>query len=130
MWSERSRPAWRAAVLPLVLALGVAWTVLLGAAAVGRAEPPAAFDTPRSVVAVAIAPPSAAPVLPEARLIERPAPGALLLLVAAIAGLLLGARRRITWPTAAGSGAAVTPAALFEARRGRAPLRREASDLE
>jgi hypothetical protein len=122
VWSEqRVRRACRAAVLPLVLALGVGWAALLG---IGRGEAIAAGEMPRLAVA-ALVPQSVTPVLPEARLIGKPAPGTLFLFlfVAGIVALLAGARRRVRWPAPTGTGPAATPSPLPHTVRGRAPPR-------
>ncbi|MFC7529294.1 hypothetical protein [Actinoplanes sp. GCM10030250] len=116
MWVERrARQAWHAAVLTLVL--GAAWIAVLG---VGRGEWSSAGESrPAAVTAV---PPSFTPVLPEARPIGKPLRSALLLLIAVVA-VLFGARRRVTWPAAAGTASTATTSTLLHAIRGRAPPR-------
>jgi hypothetical protein len=118
VWVERrARQAWHAAVLTLVL--GAAWIAVLG---VGRGEWASAGELSRPAVVAAV-PHWVTPVLPDARPIGKPLRGALLLFVASVVAVLFGARRRVTWPAAAGATSAATPSMLLHAMRGRAPPR-------
>jgi hypothetical protein len=114
---RRARQAWHAAVLTLVL--GASWIALLGTC---RGDWSAAGESPRPAVIAAV-PQSVTPVLPDARPISTPLRGALLLFVASVIAFLFGARRRVTWPAAAGATSAATPSMLLQATRGRAPPR-------
>ncbi|GGQ85306.1 hypothetical protein [Couchioplanes azureus] len=114
---RQARRAWHATLLTLVL--GAAWIALFG---VGRGGWSPADELPRPA-AVAAVPHSVTPVLPEARPAGKLLHGALVLFVASIVAFLLGARRRVRWPAAAGATSAATPSTLLHAMRGRAPPR-------
>lgn len=116
---QRVRRVCRAAVLPLVLLLTVVWAAMIG---LGRGEPLAAADLTRLTMS-AVVPPSATPVLPEARLVAKPPQAALFVLLATVVALLLGGRRRVRWPAATATAAAATPSMLLHTVRGRAPPR-------
>ncbi|MEU4690392.1 hypothetical protein [Actinoplanes sp. NPDC023714] len=117
---QRVRQACRAAVLPLVLVLTIAWTVLSGA---GRDETLTADALPRLTVAAAVVPPSATPMLPDSRLAGKPSQPGLLLFTATIVALLFGLRRRVRWPVTAARIPAAKPSPLPHTAEGRAPPR-------
>ena len=118
---RRDQQAWYAAVLAVALMVSAALTAFLGVERVAPADLPQV-----AAVTAAVVPQSVAPVLPDARQIAKPSAGALFLLVAAVAALMLGVARRFSWSAAARTGSAAVPAAVLNAVRGRAPPRRSA----
>lgn len=115
--ARRGRRAFHAAVLAVTLLLGAVLVVFGTGDKAGQ---------PRvATVTAAVVPTSMVPVLPDAQPVAKPSAGALFLLVAAVAALLLGVARRFSW-SAARVGSSAVPGAALSAVRGRAPPRRTA----
>jgi hypothetical protein len=116
--ARRGQQAFHAAVLAVVLVLSAG---LVGFVHIGKSEQPRV-----ATVTAAVVPASVVPVLPDARPIAKRTVGALFLLVAVVAALMLGVARRFSWSAAARTGSSAVPAVALSAARGRAPPRRTA----
>jgi hypothetical protein len=116
---QRVRQSCRAAVLPLVLVLTIAWAALSSA---GRDETVTADTLPRMTVA-AVVPASATPMPVDSRPAGKPSYPGLLLFTATVVALLFGLRRRVRWPVTAARIPAAKPSLLLHTVGGRAPPR-------
>ena len=116
--ARRGQQAFHAAVLAVVLVVSAA---LVGFVHAGESEQPRA-----ATVTAAVVPASMVPVVPDARPITKRTVGALFLLVAVVAALMLGVARRFSWSAAARAGSSAVPVVALSAARGRAPPRRTA----
>ncbi|GAA3338639.1 hypothetical protein GCM10020358_53740 [Amorphoplanes nipponensis] len=114
----RGQQTFQAAVLAIALVIGATLAVFVHSE---QAEQPRV-----ATVTAAVAPAAMVPVLPAARPIAKPSVGAIFLLVAAVAAVLLGVARRFSWAAAARVGSSAVPAVALSAVRGRAPPRRTA----
>jgi len=120
--ARRGQQAFHAAVLAVVLAVVLVVSAsLAGFVDVGKSEQARA-----ATVTAAVVPAAMVPVLPDARPLAKRTVGALVLLVAVVAAVMLGIARRFSWSAAARAGSSAVPAVALSAARGRAPPRRTA----
>jgi membrane protease YdiL (CAAX protease family) len=116
--ARRGQQAFRAAVLVVALVVSAALATFVHGE---KGEQPRV-----ATVTAAVVPASMVPVLPDARPIAKRTVGALVLLVAVVAALMLGVARRFSWSAAARAGSPAVLAVAVSAVRGRAPPRRTA----
>lgn len=119
---QRVRQACRAAVLPLVLVLTIAWAAM---SSTGRDETFTADILPRMTVA-AVMLPSATPMPVDSRPAGKPSQPGPLLFVATVVALLFGLRQRVRWPVTTAGIPAAKPSLLLHTVGGRAPPRHTA----